>query len=237
MVEIIPAIMPHNFQDLEDHARRVCALVPLVQIDVMDGKFVHDASWPYFEGDDKTFSALVKNEQRLPFYDELSYEVDLMVDEPEQVVEDWMSAGVRRIIIHIESTTNMSTIIRDVKIRTTSTASKHIGQVSLGVALNSTTDIAEIEPFIDDIDFVQCMGIAEIGKQGEPFDERVYDQLRKLRKARPALVLSVDGGVHLENARELVVAGANRLVSGSEIFESAKPSETINAFYAKVSSV
>ena len=81
------------------------------------------------------------------------------------------------------------------------------------------------------------MGIDRIGKQGEQADPRVLEQLKKLRALHPSLILSVDGGVRFENARALVDAGANRLVSGSLILESEKPEETIKTLYAMVNTV
>ena len=80
------------------------------------------------------------------------------------------------------------------------------------------------------IDFVQFMGIENIGYQGEPFDERVFEKIRELRERFPDTIISVDGGVSLENADKLIEAGANRLVSGSAIFESGDIAGTVEVF-------
>ncbi|MBX4211051.1 ribulose-phosphate 3-epimerase, partial [Candidatus Parcubacteria bacterium] len=102
--------------------------------------------------------------------------------------------------------------------------------IELGVAINPDTPNEKIAPYIKDVDFVQCMGIAKIGFQSQPFDTRVLDKIRSLRLAYPDLIISVDGGVSLETAPKLVEAGCNRLVSGSVIFNSTHIKETIAQF-------
>lgn len=218
MIEIIPAIMPKNFSDLEEHTKKVSGHVPLVQIDIMDGIFVSGKTWPYSKGGDKEFDRISKKEEKLPYDDTLDYEIDLMVSEPEHVIEDWMHVGVSRIIVHLESTKHMSNIIADVAAHVTRASDEGLEVVSLGIAINTTTPVEFIDLYADGIDFVQCMGISEVGKQGQAFDERVFKQLQSLRENHPELALSVDGAVHLDNASDLVDAGADRLVSGSEIF-------------------
>ena len=92
--------------------------------------------------------------------------------------------------------------------------------IELGLAINTTTSIDVLAPYCHRIDFVQCMGIARIGFQGEPFDERVLDQVRVARSTRPDMPISVDGAVNMETAKRLVETGATRLVSGSAILEA-----------------
>ena len=64
------------------------------------------------------------------------------------------------------------------------------------------------------------MGIDKIGFQGQPFDERVLENVRKIRKAHPEMPISIDGSVNFDTAKSLVDAGATRLVSGSAILEA-----------------
>ena len=236
MAEIIPAIMPKNYADLGAYAERVKNFVPLVQIDIMDGVFVRGKTWPYGT-DQKTFELIRAQKEKLPFADVLEYEIDLMVFEPEHVIEDWMHAGARRIIVHFESTKNLKNIIRDVAAHVTRGEGSEFEVVSLGIAITTAMPVSVVDPYIDDIDFVQCMGIEHIGKQGESFDERVLEQLEELRREHPELILSVDGGVRLKNAKALVRAGANRLVSGSAIFDDGDTKEKIQQFYDILKSV
>jgi ribulose-phosphate 3-epimerase len=102
--------------------------------------------------------------------------------------------------------------------------------VELGLAINTTTPISAIEPYLDRVEFIQCMGIARIGFQGEGFDERVVEHIRAIRALRPEMPISVDGAVNFETAKRLVEAGATRLVSGSAILKSNDVREAVDTF-------
>lgn len=219
MVEIIPAIMPSSLEDLKAKASRVERLVPMAQIDVMDGVFVPSKSWPYTDGGPQEFHEFVTEEEDLPFWETLSYEVDLMVKNPESSINDWIEAGARRIIVHIESTDVVKGIIHNLE-QLASVKELNLRPIEFGLAIGTTTPNETLTPFVHDIDFVQCMGIEKIGYQGQPFDERVIEKVAQLHREFPHLILSVDGGVNFESAPKLIKAGATRLVSGSTIFTS-----------------
>src|SRR3989338_701866 len=105
MIEIIPAIIPKNFKDLERNLGAVAGLVPLAQIDIMDGKFTPEASWPYLNSqEDPDFVSIKLEEKEFPALEEIDFEVDLMVKNPENIWFDWIIAGAKRIIFHYEST-------------------------------------------------------------------------------------------------------------------------------------
>lgn len=221
MIEIIPAIMPTSYEDLVEKATRVHELVPLAQIDIMDGKFVASKSWPYREAgtpSEPHFVSMTSQEEELPFFDELDYEIDLMIDEPERHIDEWLPLGASRLIFHIEA-------IRDHELFWShdiwKEGARDIGGqkvVEIGLAITPGTDLAMLEPYLDRIDFVQCMGIGKIGYQGQPFDERVLAMVNTLRMMRPNLPISIDGGVSMDTAADLFAAGATRLVAGSAIF-------------------
>ncbi len=223
MIEIIPAIMPDSQEDLIEKATRVRGHVPLAQIDIMDGVFVKSKSWPYTTGGvkrDKYFLALTNQDEGLPFWDDLDYEIDLMITEPEKHIDEWLPLGASRLIFHIES-------IKDADLfwghDIWKEGARDIGGekvVEIGLAINPDTPIDMILPYVPLIDFVQCMGIAKIGYQGQEFDERVLEQVNQLRVKFPNLPISVDGGVSPETVPLLCSAGANRVVSGSAIFGS-----------------
>ncbi|MBI5004924.1 MAG: hypothetical protein HZC04_01930 [Candidatus Lloydbacteria bacterium] len=212
MVEIIPAIMPKNIHDIEAHVRRVEGLVGTVQIDVMDGVFVPSIDWPYLLGEsEQVFNDMVEGNFLFKHIGNVQFEIDLMVANPSPHALDWALAGAHRIIFHIESIEDDGAIFDELP---------KDGLKEVGLALNTDTPNEAVEAFIHKIDFIQCMGIAKIGYQGQSFDERVLDKLKDFRRRFPELVLSVDGGVSIETAPRLLKAGANRLVSGSAIWES-----------------
>lgn len=207
-MEIIPAILPKDYAELEEKIELIKGIAPMVQIDICDGKFVPQAGWPY-KKQDNNFDAILKEEKGMPYWEDVDFEIDLMMADPEQEVEHWLTTGAKRIIIHLESTKNMDRIIGELQ-----------GLVEIGIAIGLDTPVDDIAPFIHDIDVVQCMGIKRIGFQGEPFDERVLEKVRELKARFPERLVSVDGGVNMETAEQLREAGADRLIVGSAIFAS-----------------
>jgi ribulose-phosphate 3-epimerase len=74
------------------------------------------------------------------------------------------------------------------------------------------------------------MGIAKIGRQGEPLDERIYEKIRVFRSRHPDVPVQVDGGVTLENAKKLLGLGVDSLVVGSAITRAPNPAAAFTAF-------
>lgn len=206
--EIIPAILPKDFSEIEEKVGLVKDFVKTIQIDVCDGQFTPQPSWPYKKTDD-SFDKILKEEIGISGWDKVNFEIDMMVNSPESLVEDWVIAGASRIIIHIESKGNIFEAFDKLQDR-----------VEIGLAINLDTTIEEIEKYKNKIQVVQCMGISHIGFQGEEFDRKVIDKILAIRKKYPDLVISCDGGVNLDNAQDLINAGANRLIVGSAIFDS-----------------
>ena len=221
MVEIIPAIMPRSFKEIEEKTSAVSGLVKTVQIDVMDGIFVPDKSWPY-EGDDRSiFEKLKTGEVPMPHWRDVDFEIDLMVKEPYNAIASWLSVGAARIIIHLESASELDKIVEEYDLSDV---------CELGLALDIRTPNEAIYPWISKFKFIQFMGIEEIGFQGEPFSPKVIPKIKDLRECFPEAIISVDGGVNLENAFSIIDAGANRLVSGSAIWKSGYVKEAIEKF-------
>lgn len=213
--EIIPAILPKDFAELEEKVSMVQGFVKIIQVDICDGQFTPQASWPYKKHDDN-FDAILKEEKGMPYWEKVDFEFDLMVNHPEEVIEDWVIAGAKRIILHIETGDKAIEMLS--------------GRVELGIALDIETPIENILPFKEKIQFIQCMGIDNVGFQGQEFDAKVIGKISEIRKNLPEIIISVDGGVSLENARSLVDAGANRLVVGSAIFNSDNFIEALEKF-------
>ncbi len=235
MIEIIPAILPKDLEDLRDKMAQANGLTQLVQIDICDGKFVPNKTWPYVKGGMEEFNNIITEEEGFPFWDSLDFEIDLMIRNPDEVVDAWVKAGAKRLVLHIESASNILETIE--KLRTDyGTAQDETFGLQIGVALDIRTaneDLFEILDLIDEegnsiIDFVQFMGIDHTGFQGQEFDDNVLEKISDLRDLYPNIPISVDGGVSFENAADLISAGATRLISGSAIFESGDIAKAIN---------
>jgi len=221
MSEIIPAILPKSFEELSEKLSSVRGLVETVQIDICDGAFVPTRTWPYQKAGelDKNFKEIVTEKTGLPYWEDVNFEIDLMVREPEAVIPGWIKAGASRIIFHIESTTDAQGI-----------HDQFHDKVEIGVAIGLDTSLTVIQPYAPEVGVIQCMGIARIGYQGQPFDDRVLPRISELRTLYPKAIISVDGGVNLESARKLLLAGANRLVVGSALWKDAEVRENLSKF-------
>jgi len=227
MTEIVPAIMPVSFTDLREKLAVVKDLVTSVQIDVMDGKFVPERNWPMNESPNGPFAQILREEDGLPFWNEIDFEADLMVSDPASAIDAWAVAGAKRVIVHVESTSDFGALLRSLRERFPKDVVGDSITIEIGAALNTTTSNDAVYPFLDELDFVQFMGIEKIGYQGQPFDERVLGKIGELRAMRPEYIISVDGAVNLETAPRLVAAGANRLAVGSFLLRSSNVAETI----------
>lgn len=221
MVEYIPAVLPKDFDDLEVHLAQVKGKVPWVQIDVCDGIFVPSKTWPY--SDSSHWKEILGEQEGFPYWEDFQFEIDLMAERPLTVLDEWIRAGASRIIVHIES----QDAIADVRAALE-------GRAELTVAVSLDTDILRVEQILQEGDAVQVMGIARIGFQGQPFDDRALERLKHFRTQFPDVILSVDGGVNLESAPRLVEAGARRLVIGSALFNTNDIRETLGAFKQQI---
>ena len=127
------------------------------------------------------------------------FEVHLMVKEPEKIIDKWIERGAKRVIIHSLG----------------GSTSKWWEQVELGLGVELGVALEEIYAHVSKFNFVQLMSIAKIGAQGYPFDERIFDRIKKVREKFPQVPISVDGGINTENYRKLQDVGADRLIVGS----------------------
>jgi ribulose-phosphate 3-epimerase len=227
MIEIIPAILPKDLDDLRDKMAHASGATPIVQIDVCDGKFVPSKTWPYVKGGMDEFARIIAEDEGFPFWESLDLEIDLMVKKPDEVIDGWIKAGAKRLVLHIESAPNILDTIKKLRDEY-GTAKEEAFGLEIGLALDlrtSNEEVFEALDLIDQdgdsiIDFVQFMGIENVGFQGQELDDLVFEKISDLRNLYPNINISVDGGVNFDNASELISAGATRLVSGSALFES-----------------
>ncbi len=215
-MEIIPAILPKNFREIEEKIELITGLSPLVQIDICDGKFVPSITWPYWK-QDENFESILREERGMPEWEQINYEFDLMIDNP--TVDDarkWLSAGAERIVLHLESSKDLTPVLDVLK-----------GLVEIGIAIGQTANVEDLNKYVDKIQFVQIMGIRKAGFQGQKFEPNTVDKVREVKAAFPQLKVQVDGGVTLETAPLLQHAGVDRLVVGSALFH---PENIVDAY-------
>lgn len=218
---IVPAIMPQHFEDIEVSVSMVKRHVPMVQLDLMDGKYAPEKTWPFYYGTDYNLEALTKEEIALPYWEDMNYELDLMIARPEDTLDTWLGIGASRVIFHYGSVNDWKKIKEiEIGIR---------NFVKIGVAVTIHDDVNKIYELIDEgvVDFVQVMGISHIGYMGEPFEEQSLAIISDLRKRYPELMITVDGGVSVDSISDLADAGINYFVSGSGVFGGGIVEENI----------
>jgi ribulose-phosphate 3-epimerase len=230
MTDIIPAILPKSFVELEEGLELIALHAPVVQVDICDGGYTSSRTWPYLKGDhDDIFQDIIEQNRALPHWEDANIEFDLMTKDAYSKIHDFISAGAQRIVVHRASLNDeeLEGILSDFGKK-----SDELGpfDIELGIALDSTASPDLIAPIVDRIHFVQVMGIVKVGHQGQPFDPRSIALVSALRAAHPNLVISVDGGVNLETGRALIDAGANRLVVGSALFVANNVLDTLQKF-------
>ncbi len=221
---VTPAVLPASRKELEEKLAILTSLpsVDRVQIDVVDGRFASPASWPYTAPEE--LRDMRARGEMLPELHRITYEIDLMCLDAEREAEVWLALGATRLIFHAESIIDLPRFLASIRKRYGSDV------ISLGLALNIASDLALIEPSLDQIDFVQLMGIARIGRQGQPFDRRVVQKIRMLHARHPHIALQVDGGVSLDNAKELLAQGVSQLVVGSSLLRAVDPRAELMKF-------
>jgi ribulose-phosphate 3-epimerase len=218
-VQIIPAIIPEDFEYLRNTLASLRGSVDRVQIDVTDGIYTPNTSWPYEFKKDRDFEKIISQDNGMPFWEDFNFDIDLMISNPEEEYQNWIDAGAGTLIFHLESLSgDKLDFIKKVK---------EENFVQVAIAIQTKTPNEELEPFLDIVDFIQFMGIEKIGYQGQDFDQKVLNKIEQLRNIKPDLDIAVDGSVNFETVEDIFNKGANLLVSGSAILKAENISEAV----------
>jgi len=213
--KLAPSILSADFANLQS-ALSQCEEggAHWIHVDVMDNQFVPNLTI----GPPVVKSLRPKTNKFI--------DVHMMVIEPEKLVEPFARAGADLITFHIEATDNPQSVIDLIK----STGTK------VGISIKPSTPMSDIEPFYDQVDLILVMSV-EPGFGGQGYipesTKRIRDIKQKLNEQclQDRVMIEVDGGIKLFNAKELIDAGADVLVAGSAIFGTDDPVQTINEFY------
>ncbi|MFJ9463817.1 ribulose-phosphate 3-epimerase [Viridibacillus arvi] len=200
MIKIAPSILAANFSKLADEVKEVeAAGAKLIHIDVMDGHFVPNI----------TMGPIVVEALR-PVTD-LPLDVHLMIENPDQYIEDFAKAGADYITVHVEACRHLHRTIQLIR--------SH--GVKPGVVLNPHTPIETIQHILEDIDMVLFMTVNP-GFGGQKFIYSVVpkiEQLSTIIKEKGLNVeIEIDGGINAETIIPCAKAGATIFVAGSAIY-------------------
>jgi ribulose-phosphate 3-epimerase len=208
-VRIAPSILSADFARLADEIQAVeAAGADLIHIDVMDGRFVPNLT---------VGPVVVKAARKVT---RLPLDVHLMIVEPERLIPEFIDAGCDYLTVHVETCPHLHRTLQMIKER----------GVKAGVTLNPSTPLAAVEAILPDADLLLIMSVNP-GFGGQRFIPQALDKLRRARtlidEQRLPVELEVDGGVKVDNMKELAAAGATIFVAGSAIFGSKDYTDTI----------
>jgi len=193
---IVPAILAKTEEEFINMVRKIEPYTYLVHLDIADGEFVPNKTIDGFEEMEKIDT-------------KLDFEVHLMINNPESIIDRWLKTRAARYLIHSESTKELETLIGQIK-----GSSKE-----LGLILNPQTDYSAIDSYLDRIDLVQFMAV-DPGFYGSPFLPEVLEKIRNFHSRYPNKKIQVDGGINPETIKLVEAAGASRATVGSFIFQS-----------------
>ena len=202
MIKIAPSILSADFSKLGDEIRAVeQAGADWIHIDVMDGNFV-----PNITIGPSVVESLRKVTQ-------LPLDVHLMIQNPDQFISQFASAGADIITVHVETCPHLHRTIQLIKEQ----------GVSAGVVLNPATALFSLDEILSEVDMVLIMSVNP-GFGGQSFIPHSLEKIEILRhtldESGLEMDIEVDGGVNPDNVGEIKKAGANVLVAGSAIFNS-----------------
>ncbi len=203
-MEVITVINCDDVQCVSERVKAAKEFSQWLHLDVADARFTFNKSW----GDPVAWSEIGKG---------VNTEVHLMVEEPEKAAGAWLDAGAKRLIVHLETINEQS--LQEIK------KSVEERGAELMIAVNPETPVENLAPYFKEVSRFQILGVYP-GPSGQNFLPLVLEKIKFLRQQAPDATIEVDGGINLETAKLVKDAGADIVVSGSYIFNSADPKAT-----------
>ena len=219
MFILAPSLLASDFSNLESEIKKVymdgagCAYLHL---DVMDGVFVKNISFGV---------PVIASIRKVC---DIVFDTHLMIINPIRYIPDFVGAGSDIITFHLEACEDADEIRQTIKLI------KQSGK-KCGISIKPATPASALCPYLADIDMALVMSV-EPGFGGQKFMEGSLEKIKELRKIKTeknySFDIEVDGGITLDNIKEVKAAGANVIVAGSSIFGAKDIAETIERFNA-----
>ena len=200
MLELSPSLLSADFTDLKSEIEVLDKNgVKYLHLDVMDGMFVPNIS----------FGPMIIKQLR-PLTN-MVFDVHLMIEDPDRYVQNFKDAGADILTVHYEACKHLHRTISYIK---------SLG-MKAGVSLNPATNIDVLDYVLEDLDLVLIMSVNP-GFGGQSFIPSAIDKIKnlkaKIRERNLNVIVEVDGGVKTTNVKDVIEAGADLIVSGSDVF-------------------
>ncbi len=209
-IQIAPSILSADFSKLGAEIKTVeSGGADVIHYDVMDAHFVPNL----------TIGPLVLKDIRK--CTKLPIDVHLMITDPDEYIPQFAKAGADWISFHYEASKDSKKSINLIK----------ENGAKAGIVIKPKTPVSDIEPFLSEVDFVLIMSV-EPGFGGQGIIPECLDKIRELRtllsqKGLDHVRIEIDGGVKLDNLKEVIDSGAQIIVAGSAVFKADDPADMV----------
>jgi ribulose-phosphate 3-epimerase len=208
-MEIVPAILAKTYDDFTLRLRQAEYFSDYVQIDIMDGSFVPDRSFP--------------EEKINVTQTSISFEIHLMVKNPSSYMSRISSPKLKKVIFHVESEVEHLDFIKQLTGK----------GIFPGLAVNPETELTQFYELAQHVHTLMFMTVNP-GKYGSPFRRDVVNKVAEARKFFSNKIISVDGGISLDNLKLFYDIGVDYVCVGSRIFLNEDPAKSYGTFIHKI---
>lgn len=212
MLKLAPSILSADFGHLAEDVKKIEeGGADYIHVDVMDGHFVPNIS----------FGAPVM--KCLNGKTGLPYDVHLMIENPDKYIEDFVTPQTEYITVHQEACTHLHRTVQNIKSK----------GIKAGVSINPATPVSTLECILPDVDLVLIMSVNP-GFGGQKFIPGALEKVRELAEIKRArnldFVIEIDGGITLDNIKEVMDAGVEMAVAGSAVFKAEDVVQRVRDF-------
>jgi len=213
MINVCPSTNPCPEENLVGYVKELQSMgVEILHCDVMDGEFVPAKCLPI---------ELIKEVSRNTL---MALDVHLMITSPLGKIKDYLKLPINYLTVHFEAFENKNDLLKAINVI-------HDAGKLAGISIKPNTNVEEIEEYLPFVDLVLLMSV-EPGKSGQKFMPETLDKIVKLKDKKKKnglnFKIEVDGGINLDNAKSVVMAGAEMLVMGNAFYTAENKKELLN---------